>query len=184
MRFWCPWLYSGRRRDGELVEKRLTPMTKEPKGSSNSSDEIKSELVRQLATVLDETDLSEIEYDTGTLRIRVARQISQTSIAVPAAAAPQSAQTPADSAERVSDPSVHPGAVKAPMVGVAYLSSEPDTPPFAKPGDKVTEGQTLLLIEAMKTFNPVPAPKAGTVTAILVTDGQPVEFDQPLAVIE
>ena len=162
-------------------------MTKDSKGSASSSDEIKSELVRQLATVLDETDLSEIEYDTGTLRIRVARQISQTSVAVPAAPVPQIVQSgvpSADSAEKPTDPSVHPGAVKAPMVGVAYLASEPDTPPFTKPGDKVTEGQTLLLIEAMKTFNPVPAPKAGTVTAILVTDGQPVEFDQPLVVIE
>lgn len=162
-------------------------MTKEPKGSSSSSDEIKSELVRQLATVLDETDLSEIEYDTGTLRIRVARQISQASVTVPSAPAPQAVQagaTAPDSGEQSPDPSVHPGAVKAPMVGVAYLASDPDTPPFAKLGDKVTKGQTLLLIEAMKTFNPVPAPKAGTVAAILVTDGQPVEFDQPLAVIE
>ncbi|NKB44382.1 MAG: acetyl-CoA carboxylase biotin carboxyl carrier protein [Alphaproteobacteria bacterium] len=162
-------------------------MTKEPKGSANSSDEIKSELVRQLATILDETELSEIEYDTGTLRIRVARQLGQTSVALPAAPPPQTLQpnaSGADPTERVPDPSAHPGAVKAPMVGVAYLASEPDTPPFAKIGDKVAQGQTLLLIEAMKTFNPVPAPKAGTVTAILVTDGQPVEFDQPLVVID
>lgn len=158
-------------------------MSKEPKGSATSSDEIKSELVRQLATILDETELSEIEYDTGTLRIRVARQVGQTSVALPAPPPPQ-ATPPSDSTEKAVDASAHPSAVKAPMVGVAYLASEPESPPFVKPGDKVTEGQTLLLIEAMKTFNPVPAPKAGTVAAILVTDGQPVEFDQPLVVIE
>jgi acetyl-CoA carboxylase biotin carboxyl carrier protein len=162
-------------------------MSKEPKGSATSSDEIKSELVRQLATILDETELSEIEYDTGTLRIRVARQVGQTSVALPAPPPPQAtpaSPAPSDSTEKAVDASAHPSAVKAPMVGVAYLASEPESPPFVKPGDKVTEGQTLLLIEAMKTFNPVPAPKAGTVAAILVTDGQPVEFDQPLVVIE
>ncbi|MDG2243829.1 MAG: acetyl-CoA carboxylase biotin carboxyl carrier protein subunit [Rhodospirillaceae bacterium] len=162
-------------------------MSKEPKGSATSSAEINSELVRQLANILDETELSEIEYDTGTLRIRVARHVGQTSVALSPPPPPQAAAAspvPSDSNAKAVDASANPGAVKAPMVGVAYLASEPDSPPFIKPGDTVTEGQTLLLIEAMKTFNPVPAPKAGTLAAILVTDGQPVEFDQPLVVIE
>lgn len=155
-------------------------MTKEPKGSV---DEIKSDLVRHLANILDETDLSEIEYDTGSLRIRVARQIREATVMMPATS--QAAPAPASpSEEKPADPTSHPGAVKAPMVGVAYLASEPDTPPFCKVGDTVTEGQTLLLIEAMKTFNPVRAPKAGKVASMLVSDGQPVEFDQPLIVIE
>lgn len=161
-------------------------MTKETKGPSKSSEEIKGELVRQLATILDETDLSEIEYDTGSLRIRVARQGGQATYvapqAAPAPAAAPAASEPSNSP--ASDPSVHPGSIKAPMVGVAYLSPEPGSPPFVNPGDTVTEGQTILLIEAMKTFNPVTATKSGKVASVLVTDGQPVEFDQPLIVIE
>lgn len=158
-------------------------MTKEPEGSV---DEIKSDLVRHLANILDETNLSEIEYDIGSLRIRVARQGHGATVMMPAsqpvAQSPTSSPVVAD--EKPTDPASHPGAIKAPMVGVSYLASEPDSPPFCKVGDTVTEGQTLLLIEAMKTFNPVRAPKAGKVSAILVSDGQPVEFDQPLVVIE
>lgn len=157
-------------------------MTKETKGSQ-SSDEIKGELVRQLATILDETDLSEIEYDIGSLRIRVARQGGQTVYAAPqATAAPVAAGEPAEAP--AVDAAAHPGTVKAPMVGVSYLASEPGSTPFVKPGDTVSEGQTILLIEAMKTFNPVNAPRAGKVTSVLVVDGQPVEFDQPLFIIE
>ena len=155
-------------------------MTKEPKGSV---DEIKSDLVRHLANILEETDLSEIEYDNGSLRIRVARQGRETAVMMPAQIAPSVA--PASTVESTPDTAPHhPGAVKAPMVGVSFLASEPDTPPFCKVGDSVSEGQTLLLIEAMKTFNPVSAPKAGKVAKILVSDGQPVEFDQPLIIIE
>lgn len=157
-------------------------MTKEPKGSV---DEIKSDLVRHLANILDETDLSEIEYDTGSLRIRVARQGREAAVMMPASQpAPIAPQATAVASEVPTDNASHPGAVKAPMVGVSYLASEPDSPPFCKVGDSVTEGQTLLLIEAMKTFNPVRAPKAGKVATILVSDGQPVEFDQPLIIIE
>jgi acetyl-CoA carboxylase biotin carboxyl carrier protein len=158
-------------------------MAKEPKGSV---DEIKSDLVRHLANILDETNLSEIEYDTGSLRIRVARQGREAAVMMPAPqlapAAPAALQAVA--VEAPTDNASHPGAVKAPMVGVAFMASEPDSPPFCKVGDSVTEGQTLLLIEAMKTFNPVPAPKAGKIAEILVSDGQPVEFDQPLIIIE
>lgn len=157
-------------------------MTKETKGSQ-ASEEVKGELVRQLATILDETDLSEIEYDTGNLRIRVARQGGQATYVAPQAA-PAAAPAAASEPAAPVDPVSHPGAVKAPMVGVAYLASEPGSTPFVKPGDTVSEGQTVLLIEAMKTFNPVNAPRAGKVTSVLVVDGQPVEFDQPLIIIE
>lgn len=165
-------------------------MSKGQKKMADGAGEIKSDLVRQLADILDDTGLSEIEYDTGTLRIRVARQAKDVAVAVPATAAPQPTPAPAAQAadtakdSQLDDPASHPGAVKAPMVGVAYLAAEPDTPPYVKVGDKVTEGQTLMLIEAMKTFNPVRAPRTGTVAAVLVTDGQPIEFDQPLVVIE
>ncbi len=157
---------------------------------ADDADQIKGELVRQLAEILDETGLSEIEYETGGLKIRVAKQAHGSSVVVPATsvapvAASDAGSSTAPAAGATSDdPASHPGAVKAPMVGVAYLAPEPDTPPYVKAGDKVTEGQTLMLIEAMKTFNPVRAPKAGTVTAVLVSDGQPIEFDQPLVIIE
>ncbi|MEW5728230.1 MAG: acetyl-CoA carboxylase biotin carboxyl carrier protein subunit [Pseudomonadota bacterium] len=144
-----------------------------------------AELVRTLAALLDETNLTEIEYDTGSTRIRVARQGHPVTVHHPVAAAPaavahpvaQPAQTPADDAS-------HPGAVTSPMVGVAYLSPEPGAAKFIEPGAMVSEGQTLMLIEAMKTFNPIRAPRGGKVSRILVTDGQPVEFGEPLIIIE
>ena len=155
-------------------------MTKEPKGSV---DEIKSDLVRHLANILEETDLSEIEYDNGSLRIRVARQGRETAVMMPAQIAPSVA--PASTVESTPDTAPHhPGAVKAPMVGVSFLASEPDTPPFCKVGDSVTEGQTLLLIEAMKTFNQIRAPRAGKVMQILIKSGQPVEFGEVLMLLE
>jgi acetyl-CoA carboxylase biotin carboxyl carrier protein len=143
-----------------------------------------SELVRSLATLLDETNLTEIEYDTGSIRIRVARQGAPMAYhpvpaAMPAAAGPALAQpaAPADDAS-------HPGAVTSPMVGVSYLAPEPGAPKFIEVGAAVSEGQTLMLIEAMKTFNPIRAPRAGRVVRFLVTDGQPVEFGEPLVIIE
>jgi acetyl-CoA carboxylase biotin carboxyl carrier protein len=149
--------------------------------------QIDSDLVRQLAGILNETDLTEIEYDTGGLRIRVARTVQQTVVAAaPAMAhAPVAvAHAPAAAVPAGSDPASHPGAVKAPMVGVAYLAPEPGAPQFAKVGDQVSEGQTLLLIEAMKTFNPVKAPRSGKLVQLLVDNGAPVEYGEPLAVIE
>lgn len=142
---------------------------------------IDSELVRALAGLLDETNLTEIEYDIGTLRIRVARQ-APPAIGY-AAAAPMAAQAPAG-AQAAADLSAHPGAVPSPMVGVVYLAQEPGAAPFVSVGDTVSEGQTLLLIEAMKTFNPIRAPRGGKVTRILVSDGHPVEFGEPLVIIE
>jgi acetyl-CoA carboxylase biotin carboxyl carrier protein len=143
---------------------------------------IDSELVRTLAALLDETNLTEIEYDIGEMRIRVARQAAPAIVhhAAPAYHGGHGAAMPAQTASDAD----HPGAVTSPMVGVAYLAPEPGSPKFVNPGDIVAEGQTIMLIEAMKTFNPIRAPKGGKLTRILVTDGQPVEFGEPLLIIE
>jgi len=143
---------------------------------------IDNELVRSLAILLDENHLTEIEYEAAGIRIRVARNVTVAANYAPAAAAPAAAAAaaPAPAAE---DPANHPGAIKSPMVGVTYLSPDPASPRFINVGDTVAEGQTLLLIEAMKTFNPIRAPRAGKITAILVTDGHPVEFGEPLVII-
>ena len=140
-----------------------------------------SALIRELATLLDETSLSEIEIERSGLRVRVARNIS-IAASVPAAAAAAAAAAPAPAA--VADFSKHPGMVPSPMVGTAYWAPEPGAKPFIEVGAKVTAGQTLLIIEAMKTMNQIPSPRAGTVTHILVEDGQPVEFGEPLVIIE
>jgi acetyl-CoA carboxylase biotin carboxyl carrier protein len=142
-----------------------------------------SALIRELALLLDETSLTEIEIERAGLRVRVARNISitasmpssfQTPTSAPAAAAPVD----------VADIAKHPGLVPSPMVGTAYWASEPGAKPFIEVGTKVSVGQTLLIIEAMKTMNQIPSPRAGTVTQILVEDGQPVEFGEPLVIIE
>jgi acetyl-CoA carboxylase biotin carboxyl carrier protein len=152
-----------------------------------SSVNFDPEAIRALAQILRETDLSEIELVEGENRIRVARQVTvaQVTVAAPApvAAAAQAAQA-APRAAPAEDPADHPGAIPSPMVGVAYLSPEPSAPPFVTVGAKVQQGQTLLLIEAMKTFNQIRAPKAGTVTRILVESGTPVEFGEPLLIVE
>ncbi|TAK98561.1 MAG: acetyl-CoA carboxylase biotin carboxyl carrier protein [Rhodospirillaceae bacterium] len=148
--------------------------------------QIDNELVRQLAGILNETGLTEIEYDTGGLRIRVARNVQHTVLtsAAPVAHGAGAHHVPAAAPAAVSDPASHPGALKAPMVGVAYLLPEPGAPPFAKVGDQVTEGQTICLIEAMKTFNPVKAHRSGKLIQVLVENGAPVEYGEPLAIIE
>ncbi len=147
---------------------------------------IDSELVRSLAHLLDETNLTEIEYDTGSVRIRVARQGVPMAVhhAVPAAAAAVAAAPVAQQAVTADDAASHPGAVTSPMVGVAYLAPEPGAAKFIEVGATVAEGQTLMLIEAMKTFNPIRAPRGGKISRILITDGQPVEFGEPLVIIE
>ncbi|MBU8543044.1 MULTISPECIES: acetyl-CoA carboxylase biotin carboxyl carrier protein [Roseomonadaceae] len=142
--------------------------------------------IRELAKILRETDLTEIELVEKDSRIRVARQITVTQVAqLPAAAAPLAA---APAALVAPDPAVadaaHPGLITSPMVGVAYLSPEPGAAQFVTLGAKVAQGQTLMLIEAMKTFNQIRAPRAGTVTRILVDGGSPVEFGEPLMIIE
>jgi acetyl-CoA carboxylase biotin carboxyl carrier protein len=147
-----------------------------------------SALIRELALLLDETSLTEIEIERAGLRVRVARNISIAASmpanfqqAAPAALTPLTGSvTPA----AVADLAKHPGAVPSPMVGTAYWSPEPGAKPFIEVGTKVSAGQTLLIIEAMKTMNQIPSPRAGTVTQILVEDGQPVEFGEPLVIIE
>jgi acetyl-CoA carboxylase biotin carboxyl carrier protein len=146
---------------------------------ANSKDlTVDGELVRALASLLQETGLTEIEYAVGERRIRVVRGAPPAAVTVampgPAAAAVAAPIAAADL----------PGAIKAPMVGTAYLSPQPEAPPFIKVGDIVREGQPLLIIEAMKVMNQIPAPRAGKVTQILVSDGTPVEFGQPLLVLE
>ena len=142
-------------------------------------------LIRELALLLDETSLTEIEIERAGLRVRVARNVSiaaSVPAAAPLTAAPLPVPAAAPSAE--ADFSKHPGAVPSPMVGTAYWASEPGAKPFIEVGSKVSVGQTLLIIEAMKTMNQIPSPRAGTVTQILVEDGQPVEFGEPLVIIE
>jgi acetyl-CoA carboxylase biotin carboxyl carrier protein len=148
--------------------------------------EMDTEFIRKLAKLLEETNLGEIEMADGDRRIRVARPKTVVASApMPVAAAPVAASAPAAAAApTASDASKHPGAVKSPMVGTAYLSPEPGKPVFVSIGDKVTAGQTLLIIEAMKTFNPIKAPKAGTVAEVLIDNAQPVEFGQPLMIVE
>jgi acetyl-CoA carboxylase biotin carboxyl carrier protein len=145
-----------------------------------------SALVRELALLLDETSLTEIEIERAGLRLRVARNISvAATMPVPVAHA---AHLPVAAAAAVpaaaADLSKHPGALTSPMVGTAYWAPEPGAKPFIEVGSKVSVGQTLLIIEAMKTMNQIPSPRAGTVTQILVEDGQPVEFGEPLVIIE
>jgi acetyl-CoA carboxylase biotin carboxyl carrier protein len=152
-----------------------------PKSDTPSSG---ADLVRELAAILNETGLSEIEVERDGQRVRVAKTLSasivQTVAAPPAAAAPTSF-APAPGAEPESARTGE--TVTSPMVGTVYLQPAPGTPAFVKIGDSVTAGQTLLLIEAMKTMNPISAPKAGTVLEMLVVDAQPVEFGEPLVVI-
>ncbi len=145
-----------------------------------------SALIRELALLLDETSLTEIEIERAGLRVRVARNVS---IAASMAASfqaptPVSAPVAAAPGTTASDLSKHPGVVPSPMVGTAYWAPEPGAKPFVEVGSKVSAGQTLLIIEAMKTMNQIPSPRAGTVTQILVEDGQPVEFGEPLMIIE
>ena len=140
--------------------------------------DVNEDLVRKLAKILEDTGLTEIEYRVGEEKIRVSRAARSISVSAP------ETYTPGLLEESSAVGDLHPGAVKAPMVGVIYLAPEPGGPPFVKVGDTVTEGQTLLLIEAMKTFNPVRAPKPGRVSRILVEDKTPVEFGEDLVILE
>lgn len=147
--------------------------------------EIDSELIAELTRLLESNNLTEIEVQRGDQRVRVARGGAVFAPPAPAAHAPAvaSAATPANAAAS-ADVSRHPGLVTSPMVGTAYRAPEPGAKPFVEEGSEVTEGQTLLIVEAMKTMNAIPAPRAGKVTRILVDDGQPVEFGEPLMILE
>jgi acetyl-CoA carboxylase biotin carboxyl carrier protein len=165
-------------------------MARQPEGKTTakaSNDD--SALIRELALLLDETSLTEIEIERAGLRVRVARNISiaagvPAGLPVAAAMPVAVAAAPLPAAGAVTDFSKHPGVVPSPMVGTAYWAPEPGAKPFIEVGAKVAAGQTLLIIEAMKTMNQIPSPRAGTVTQILVEDGQPVEFGEPLVIIE
>ena len=144
-------------------------------------------LVRQLAELLNETGLTEIEVEDDDRKIRVARTVQAAAVAVAApapVAAPAAAAAAPAAAAPAAAPADHPGALKSPMVGTAYLAASPEAAPFVSVGDSVKEGDTVLIIEAMKVMNPITATKGGKVTAVLVSNGQPVEYDQPLVVIE
>jgi len=147
-----------------------------------AASHVDQDMIRELAALLSETGLTEIEVDQNGMRVRVARTAAVQSVGVapaPMAAAPAPA---ADSGAAPTDSLA--GAVTSPMVGTAYVSPEPGAAAFVQEGDTVSKGQTLLIVEAMKTMNPIPAPRAGKVTRVLVNDGQPVEFGEPLLVIE
>lgn len=157
------------------------------RGEKAENMAIDGKLVRELAELLAETGLSEIEVEDGDRKIRVARQLTAAPVQHFAAAAPAPVAAPAAAAAPVAAPAAAPAvdanAVKSPMVGTCYLAGEPGVPNFVSVGQAVKAGDTLLIIEAMKVMNPIVAPTAGTVTAILVENAQPVEFDQPLVVI-
>ncbi len=154
------------------------------------SKDIDADLVRKLAGLLDETGLGELEYATDDWRIRVARPAAPALVNTHVETAPAAPATvaaipvPAPVAETGPAAADHPGAVKSPMVGTAYLGPDPDSTPFVQVGATVTKGQTLLIIEAMKVMNPISAPRAGRIAEVLVENGHPVEFGQVLVVIE
>lgn len=156
-------------------------MTAEGDEMSKRKPAVDHDLIRELARLLDETGLTEIEFERDGQRVRVARQAQALMPAHPAGspvAAALAGPSPA------IDPAKHPGLVASPMVGTAYVGSEPGGRPFVEVGSPVRAGDTLLIIEAMKTMNQIPAPRAGTVIQILIEDGQPVEFGEPLMIIE
>jgi len=163
-------------------------MARQPdnKSADKSAANLKSDdsaLIRELALLLDETSLTEIEIERAGLRVRVARNVT-VSAAMPASFQPMAAAAVSAAPAAGADLAKHPGVVPSPMVGTAYWAPEPGAKPFIDVGSKVSAGQTLLIIEAMKTMNQIPSPRAGTVTQILVEDGQPVEFGEPLVIIE
>jgi acetyl-CoA carboxylase biotin carboxyl carrier protein len=162
--------------------------------ATESGEPIDTALVRRLADILKDTDLTEIEVEHGKLKIRVARKNPQgPGQAMPYAPAPQMFAAPpapaaaaAPTAESAAPAPAAPAGdvVKSPMVGTVYLQPQPGAKPFVQVGDRVSAGQTLLVVEAMKTMNPIPAPRAGVIAALLIEDAQPIEFGEPLIVIE
>jgi acetyl-CoA carboxylase biotin carboxyl carrier protein len=145
---------------------------------------IDHDLIRELAKLLDETGLTDIEIEQAGLRVRVGRQVHAVAAPVHASAQPVGAPAPLAVIPVTADPAKNPGAVTSPMVGTAYMGPAPGAKPFVDVGSKVKSGDTLLIVEAMKTMNQIPAPRSGTVTEILIEDGQPVEFGEPLMIIE
>ena len=158
------------------------------KKAAGEAMRVDTDMVRKLAEMLDENNLTEIEVEDGDRRIAVKRQPAAAAAPAypappPPSAAPTAVTAPTAVPEEVAAAD-HPGAVKSPMVGTVYLSAQPGSPPFAVPGGKVQAGDTLLIIEAMKVMNPIVAPRAGTVKQVLVQDAQPVEYEQPLVILD
>ncbi len=144
--------------------------------------EVDQDLIRELAALLEETGLGEIEIADEEHRLRIARPaVAGQAPAPPAAAAATAPPPPQDGDENLAE---HPGAVTSPMVGTAYLGADPNSTPFIRVGDRVAKGQTVLIIEAMKHFNEIPAPRDGTVTRVVVENGSPVEFGEILLLLE
>ncbi len=161
-------------------------MTGKDSGENASAEQ---KIIRELAELLNETGLTEIEIEKAGLKVRVARTVTISAQPVMHAApsahgTPAGSSAPAANPLTTGDPAKHPGAVKSPMVGTAYRSPEPSAAAFIEVGTRVQQGDTILIIEAMKTMNQIPAPRSGTVTAIFFENGQPVEFGEPLAIIE
>jgi len=156
-------------------------------GERKSKDKpaIDHDLIRELARLLEETGLTEIEFERDGQRVRVARHVQAVFAPTPPRPAPAAeALAPAFETDAAVDPAKHPGAVTSPMVGTAYVGPAPGARPFVEVGSRVRAGDTLLVIEAMKTMNQIPSPRSGTVIQILIEDGQPVEFGEPLMIIE
>jgi acetyl-CoA carboxylase biotin carboxyl carrier protein len=151
--------------------------------NGNAKNTVDQALIRELAALLKETELSEIEVEQNGLRLRIARQLHAAPVQA-AAALPASVAPAPVAAAGESDPAKHPGVVLSPMVGTVYIAADPNTPPFVKVGDTVKEGQTLLIVEAMKTMNQIASPRAGRVTRIFVQNAHPVEYGEPLLIIE
>jgi acetyl-CoA carboxylase biotin carboxyl carrier protein len=151
---------------------------------SEQKPAIDHELIRELARLLDETGLTEIEYERDGQRVKVVRQVQVVAAAPRGINAAEAPITAVAAGDAPIDPAKHPGVVASPMVGTAYMAPEPGARPFVEVGSRVRAGDTLLIIEAMKTMNQIPSPRAGTVTQILIEDGQPVEFGEPLMIVE
>lgn len=155
-------------------------MASSSKGKTFSAE---TKLVEGLTAILDASNLTELEFETEEISIRLSRGSTAVAPAMMAAPAAMPA-APAAASDADTDIASHPGALKSPMVGTVYLAPEPDAPLFAKEGEQVKKGQTLFIVEAMKVMNPITAPADGKLTRVLVDNAQPIEFDQPLAIIE
>jgi acetyl-CoA carboxylase biotin carboxyl carrier protein len=145
---------------------------------------VDKQTIRELAALLDETGLTEIEWGEAGVQIRVVRHSGPSAMAQPAAPLPLATAVPAVAGDAALDTANHPGAVKSPMVGIVYVAPEPGAQPFVKAGDPVKAGQTVLIVEAMKTMNPIIAPRNGVAKLILVENQQPVEYGQVMMIIE
>jgi acetyl-CoA carboxylase biotin carboxyl carrier protein len=152
--------------------------------SEHGRAEVDHDLIRDLAKLLDETGLTEIEFERDGARVRVARQAAPAAAPLRMAAPIEPVATAVAAEALAADPTKHPGVVASPMVGTAYRGPEPGARPFVEVGSMVRAGEALLIVEAMKTMNQIPAPRAGRVIQILIEDGQPVEFGEPLMIIE